>query len=61
MGAYKAFYARSIEEREAFWADEAKAIHWHRPFERVLDYSRPPFARAAMTTSTTFRLLSASK
>jgi propionyl-CoA synthetase len=45
MGAYRDFYTRSIEEREAFWADEAKAIHWHRPWERVLDYSRPPFAR----------------
>jgi propionyl-CoA synthetase len=45
MGAYKDFYTRSIEEREAFWADEANAIHWHRPWERVLDYSRPPFAR----------------
>jgi len=45
MGAYKDFYTRSIEDREAFWADEAKAIHWQRPWQRVLDYSRPPFAR----------------
>jgi propionyl-CoA synthetase len=43
--SYKAFHRRSIEEREAFWAEEAKLVHWQRPCERVLDYSRPPFAR----------------
>ena len=42
---YAEFYRRSIEEREAFWAEQARLIHWHRPFDRVLDYSRPPFAK----------------
>ncbi|MGE5524282.1 MAG: propionate--CoA ligase [Rhodospirillaceae bacterium] len=45
MEAYKTLYTRSIREREAFWAEEAQAIHWHGPWQRVLDYSRPPFAR----------------
>ena len=45
MGAYSEFYRRSMEQRESFWAEEARAIHWHEPWERVLDYSRPPFAR----------------
>jgi len=45
MGAYSDFYRRSMEQRESFWAEEARAIHWHEPWERVLDYSRPPFAR----------------
>ncbi len=45
MGSYSEFYRRSIEDRETFWAEESRAIHWHRPWERVLDYSRPPFAR----------------
>jgi propionyl-CoA synthetase len=45
MGAYKDFYRRSIEQREAFWAEQAGLIDWHRPFDRVLDYSRPPFAK----------------
>jgi len=45
MGAYKEFYKRSIEQREAFWAEQARLVDWHKPFERVLDYSRPPFAR----------------
>jgi len=45
MTTYKDFHRRSLAEREAFWAEEAKLVHWHKPFSRVLDYSRPPFAR----------------
>jgi len=45
MNAYKAFHRRSIDDRDAFWAEEARRVHWHRPFSRVLDYSRPPFAK----------------
>jgi propionyl-CoA synthetase len=45
MGAYKDFHRRSLEDREGFWREEAKLVHWQRPFEKVLDYSRPPFAR----------------
>ncbi|MCC7484814.1 MAG: propionate--CoA ligase [Burkholderiales bacterium] len=45
MGAYRDFHARSIEQREAFWAEQAELVDWHRPFDRVLDYSRPPFAK----------------
>jgi len=40
-----AFHRRSITEREAFWAGQAALIDWHRPFTRVLDDSRLPFAR----------------
>ena len=42
---YADFYRRSIEQPEAFWTEQARHIDWHQPFERVLDYSRPPFAR----------------
>jgi propionyl-CoA synthetase len=42
---YRDFYRRSIHERDAFWAEEAQAIDWHRPFDTVCDYSNPPFAR----------------
>ena len=45
MQAYREFHRRSIRDRDAFWAEEARLIDWRRPFERVLDYSRPPFAR----------------
>jgi propionyl-CoA synthetase len=45
MSAYKDFHRRSILDREGFWAEESKRIHWHKPFGKVLDYSRPPFAK----------------
>jgi propionyl-CoA synthetase len=45
MANYKEFHARSIQNPEGFWRDEAKRIHWNTPFSRVLDYSRPPFAK----------------
>jgi len=41
----KSFHRRSIEDPEGFWAEQAALIHWHKPFGRVLDYSRPPFTR----------------
>ena len=44
-GEYAEFYRRSIEERETFWAEQARLIDWHRQFDRVLDYSHPPFAK----------------
>jgi len=45
MGAYQDFHRRSIERREEFWAEQAQLVDWHRPFDKVLDYSRPPFAK----------------
>ncbi len=45
MTTIKEFHRRSIEERDEFWAGEARHIEWHRPFDKVLDYSRPPFAK----------------
>jgi len=45
VSSLKAFHARSIADREGFWAEQAALIEWERPFERVLDYSNPPFAR----------------
>ena len=43
MTTYKEFHARSIRDPEGFWAAEAKRIHWHKPFDKVLDDSKPPF------------------
>src|SRR5687767_9002913 len=45
MTTGKEFHRRSIEDREGFWAEQARLIDWNRPFGQVLDYSRPPFAR----------------
>jgi propionyl-CoA synthetase len=42
---YREFHKRSIEQRDEFWAAEAARIDWHKPFEQVLDYSSPPFAK----------------
>ncbi|MEK9775620.1 MAG: AMP-binding protein, partial [Quisquiliibacterium sp.] len=39
------FHQQSLQDREAFWAEQAKLIHWHKPFRTVLDYSNPPFTR----------------
>jgi propionyl-CoA synthetase len=43
--AYRAFHARSIADPAGFWAEQATLIDWARPFDRVLDYARPPFAK----------------
>ncbi|MFB2581028.1 acetate--CoA ligase [Herbiconiux sp. P15] len=32
------------EERQEFWATQARQLHWHKPFTRTLDWSNPPFA-----------------
>ena len=45
MTTYAEFHRRSIEDRDAFWAEQAKLIDWHRPFDQVCDYSEPPFAK----------------
>jgi len=42
---YSEFHRRSLDQAEAFWAEEARRIDWHSPFEQVLDYSNPPFTR----------------
>ncbi len=45
MTLYSEFHRRSLTERDAFWTEQAGLIEWARPPERVLDYSRPPFAK----------------
>ena len=45
MTGFKEFHRRSVADRDGFWAEEAKAIDWARPFDQVCDYSHPPFAR----------------
>ena len=42
---YEDVYRRSVEEPEAFWAEQAKAIHWHKAPGKILDYSNPPFRK----------------
>jgi propionyl-CoA synthetase len=42
---YRDFHRRSLSDRDAFWGEQARLIDWHKPFGKVLDYSRPPFAK----------------
>lgn len=42
--SYKTVHAQSIQDPNAFWGEQAKHIHWEKPFDTVLDYSKPPFA-----------------
>jgi acetyl-CoA synthetase len=35
--------ARAELDSNAFWAEQARALHWHKPFTTVLDDSNPPF------------------
>ncbi len=43
--SYADFHRRSIEQRDAFWAEQAGLIDWHKPFDAVCDYRNPPFAK----------------
>ncbi|MCL4760183.1 MAG: propionate--CoA ligase [Burkholderiales bacterium] len=45
MPTYKETHRRSLADRDAFWREQAALVDWHAPFERVLDYARPPFSR----------------
>ncbi len=42
---YADFHRRSIEDRDAFWGEQAALIDWKTPYTQVCDYSNPPFAR----------------
>ena len=45
MGKYQDFYNRSIAQPETFWAEQASRIDWVKPFKKVCDFSKPPFAK----------------
>jgi len=42
--SYEQFHARSLNERDAFWAEEARAIDWETPPQVICDTSHAPFA-----------------
>ena len=45
MGSYQKFYDHSITQPDAFWTEQAARIDWVKPFRRVCDFSKPPFAK----------------
>jgi propionyl-CoA synthetase len=45
MTRYEQFHRRSIENRDEFWAEQARLIDWHAPPQVICDDSRPPFTR----------------
>jgi len=42
---YLETHRRSIEDRAGFWREKARLVDWRKPFDRVLDFERPPFAK----------------
>jgi acetyl-CoA synthetase len=36
---------RARETPDAFWAEQAEALHWFKRWDQVLDWSDPPFAK----------------
>ena len=40
---YEALYARSMEDPEAFWAEQARELEWFKEWDQVLDASGAPF------------------
>ncbi|MGL1833251.1 propionate--CoA ligase [Rhodocyclaceae bacterium SMB388] len=45
MSKYEEFHRRSIEDRDAFWAEQAELVHWNKPPEQICDFSNPPFVK----------------
>ncbi|WP_096662586.1 propionate--CoA ligase [Polaromonas sp. AET17H-212] len=43
MTSYADFYRQSIEQPDAFWAEQARLIDWQQPFTRVCNDDKPPF------------------
>jgi len=45
MASFANFHARSIDDRDAFWAEQAKRVDWKVQPQQICDYSEPPFAK----------------
>ncbi len=43
--AQPGIYAEAKADRLGFWAQQARQLHWHKPFTQVLDWSDAPFAK----------------
>ena len=46
LETYQELVAASKSDPEAFWGDAARQeLHWFKPFQEVLDWTEPPFAK----------------
>ena len=45
MPSYSEFHRQSLQQRDVFWAEQAKLVDWQQQPAQVCDYSNPPFAR----------------
>ena len=43
--SYAEFYKQSIDQPDAFWAEQARLVDWSTPFTRVCNNDKPPFTR----------------
>ncbi|MEY3561685.1 MAG: acetate--CoA ligase [Actinomycetota bacterium] len=43
--AQPALYEQARTDRLEFWAEQARKLHWHKPFTQTLDWSNAPFAK----------------
>ncbi len=39
--AYDNLYRQSMEQPEEFWGEQARNLHWHKPFTKVLTWDAP--------------------
>jgi propionyl-CoA synthetase len=45
MSQYQHEHRRSLADPEAFWAEQAQHLHWHRQWDKVLDDTAAPMYR----------------
>ena len=45
MAQYRAMYRESMESPETFWPKMAEELHWFKKWDKLLDWSEPPFAK----------------
>ena len=38
-------YAEAAADRHGYWAEQARRLSWSKPWDQVLDWSNPPFAK----------------
>ena len=45
MAEYEKLRALADKDAEKFWTERAADIHWFKKWDKVLDWSNPPFAK----------------